>query len=185
MINNSKIKILNLIIIIIFAILIFNFTIDKDWFEKINPVLTEYNRVKVVYDNMSQNIKKKNYIENKNIELKNEINKLNVKTVRQEDIIKSLYLYSVKNNIEIEKIDFSEASPVASDNYNTEMTSENQIIQISINFKGSLNNALGLIDDIKNDKTDTAITHVHLLYWSEDVFFVVIDLNFYVISTDV
>ncbi len=186
MIINRKSKFINLLIFIIILALFLNLT-TKDWYTNINPILAEYNRLKGIYENMSLNLKMKDSLLKKNNELKIEISKLKLDTdILQEEIMSMLYILSKKNNIEIEKITFSEAASMTNLNVEEEITDVNTIdtvvfIQVNMNFKCNFNDLLKFIDNIKDEKRYVAISYLLLLSWNEKVVYGVVDFYFYTI----
>lgn len=188
MIISNRLKIFNFIILIIIIVLLWIFLHPKHWYIKINPLIEEYNHTKNIYDNMSFNIKMKDDILIRNEELKAEIYNLNIDTnILQEEILSLLYMHSNENNVEIEKITFSEITSFINDNIEEKAMSENtndigvNFIKVNMSFKCSFNNLLKLIDAIKSDNMYVAIPKLYLLSWDEGVVYSVVDLCFYTI----
>lgn len=156
-------------------------TLDTVTWHKLNPITEEYSSTIDIYENMSNNIKMKDAILSKNKELKNEISNLNFDAdVLQEDIMSLLYIHSKKNNLEINKIIFSEASSVIDENNDVSIIDTNiTFIQANVNFKCSFANMLKFIEDIKGGNKYVSITNLYLLSWNEEVLDGTIDLCFY------
>ncbi|MGB4438579.1 MAG: hypothetical protein WBJ13_04990 [Sedimentibacter sp.] len=189
---SNMIKVLCAVAIIGLIIFVLYLILPDGWYLKLNPIKDEHMKISVDYENISQNFEMENTYEKRKIELLNEIDNLNMETkILQEKIIYILYEYCLKNDIEINNITFSEIMPasltndIPDENYDTyeqvDYETAAVFICVSLEFTSSYEDMLNLVDDIKNDHMDIAVTNMRTVSLDGDVVYGVIDLNFYAI----
>jgi len=186
------IKVLCVVVIIGLVIFALYLVLPDEWYLKLNPIKDEHMKISVDYENISRNFKMENTYEKRKVELLNEIDNLNMETkLLQEKIISILYEYCLKDNIEINNITFSEIMPASltndssDENNDTYKQSEYETASVfmcvSLELNSSYEEMLNLVDDIKNDHMDIAVTNMRTVSLNGDVVYGVIDLNFYAI----
>ena len=185
----KRLKLINILIVFIAVVFIGMFLMYKEIYIKFNPLIEEYNMAKETYESMSLNTLMKDEILNRNKELINDFNNINIdKFLLQEDIMVFIYTLSKVNNVTIEEFVFSEQSYVANSGDEEGFASIDKsnldtliINNVNIKFKCSFNDMLKFIDDIKNDNKYVAISSFNLLSWNENVVYCQVDLCFYTI----
>jgi len=186
------IKVLCVVVVIGLLVFALHLVLPNDWNLKLIPIKAEHMKISVDYENISRNLKMASTYEKRKLELLNEIDNLNMESkILQEKIISIIYEYCLKNNIEINNITFSEIMPASLTN---EITEENNdtyeqseyetaavFMCVSLELTSSYEDMLNLVDDIKNDHMDIAVTKMRTVSLEGDVVYGVIELNFYAI----
>ncbi|GEM_PF-858920 len=184
--TKDGVKYLNAIILILIISALFFYIASDNWLSKFNSTIEKHIEISHAYDNMLQNFKTYDSLEKRKSSLLDEINRINMETgILQEEIISNLYGHCSENNIIITKINFSETVPVYFDN--EENSNEDNkdktavTVRVTIEFKSNFDDMLELIDDIKNDDRDIAVTNMRLLSLDDNDVIGIMDLNFYAI----
>lgn len=174
---------------VLIALALFCFVMPKEWLHKLNPVKWRYTETPLAYERMVQNFNIQDSLVEKKDRLLKEISEVNIETrLLQEEIISTVYGHCLDNNIVITKIIFSEISPV---NFNDEEISDESngaaamTVSVSVEFKGSFDDVLNVIDDIKGDVQDIGFSHMRLLSMDDSDIMGVMDLNFYALPLDI
>jgi len=151
----------------------------------------EYNLTSISYEKMNKNFELKKYYEDMEQRLLCEKYNFNVlQYLRQEEILKILQIYLYSNNINLTKINFSEALPVSINNSIDDSIIASQendyyrILNMSVNieFNSNYDNMLSFIDGLQNNTTDMSIVNISTTLSEENMVFVTMDINFYAIS---
>lgn len=168
---------------------LFCFVVPKEWMNKLNPAGWKHTEIPLAYEHMVQNFNIHDSLVEKKDQLLNEISKANIETrILQEEIISAVHGHCMDNNIVITKIIFSEISPV---NFNDEEISGKSddaaavTVGVSVEFKGSLDDVLNVIGDIKGDVQDIGFSNMRLLSMHDSDIMGVMDLNFYAMPLDI
>lgn len=172
-----------------------------------NHVNEDYNKICDVYSNMIQNIGMKELYEEKRRELLVEINSMNMLSdIKQENILEILYKHLSSCGVEIININFSEVTPLEINSADNEVliesSAENQTVNtisnsnsnlnineqlstlttlVDIEFRSSYERVLTLIDELKENKNDMAITNIHLIKSDYNNIYGVMSVRFYAI----
>lgn len=172
-----------------------------------NHVNEDYNKICDVYSNMIQNIKMKELYEEKRRELLVEINSMNMLSdIKQENILEILYRHLSSCGVEIININFSEVTPLEINSADNEVliesSAENQTVNtisnsnsnlninerlstlttlVDIEFRSSYEQVLTLIDELKENKNNMAITNIHLIKSDYNNIYGVMSVRFYAI----
>lgn len=182
-----KIGLLILVVIIILAAS--NVLLNVNSFKSINK---EYNKVNTNYAVMSDNLKMMKVFKNREREIMNEINELNIlMNLDQEEVITILDTCMKTCNINASKITFSEVHHLIINNENTQIeisegeSAETKIQQmanmaVSLEFTSTYDEMILFIYEIQNYKTEISIANMRIINQDEgENVHCAISLNFY------
>lgn len=177
-----KYKLLILIVIIIVIISLIA-GIPRRIFSKLF-IAEEYDNIHLEYENMYQNLSMKNFYEDNQINLIKKINELNIDNdILQDQIINILSNISVKNNIELGNIKFSETMSVFPDTPSTEESDSLQnsavYMKVTADFDSDFDDMISFIDDIKISDTEISLIDISILLLDSDKVHVMLNLMFY------
>ncbi len=172
-----------IIFLVLLVLVLFYFVMPKELIHELNPSKWKQTEIPLAYERMVQNFSIQNcLVENKD-RLLSEIKETNIEPrILHEEIISTVYGYCIDNNVIITKITFSEISPV---NFIDEEISEKPsgtapvMVTVGVEFRGSFDDVLNLVDDIKEDSQNIGFSHMRLLSMDDNDFMGVMDLKFY------
>lgn len=195
--NNKCIKALICLVVVFVIFYILKNNVPAKAVGKLSSKQDEYLKIKIDYENMADNFKKKKYYEDSADKLLKEINALDVLTdIKQEQIIEILNENISNCNIEATSINFSEVIPVRINNSNNaevvqseEILNENAtqnavMISVQIEFKSSYDNMLKFVDELQNSSINIVIENMRI-YMDKDNVYGVMDLSFYAVPLEV
>lgn len=160
----------------------------------------DYNKTKEIYDNMSRNIRMKNFYEEQKKKLLVEVSELNIfSDIRQENILEILYKSFSSCRIEIVSISFSNVIATSIDIASNEIVSESKMdntdfqndqlpmvsMIVNIEFKSSYEKILDLIDKLQENNYDIAITNIHIIKSNFNDNHCFMDVSFYAIPLNI
>lgn len=159
-------------------------------------IIEDYNKTKEAYDNMSQNIRMKNFYEDQKERLLVEVSELKFfSDINQDNIIEILYQGLSLCGIEIISISFSNVITTSIDILSNETVPESKMdntdignnqlpvlsIIINIEFKTSYKKFLALIDKLQENNYNIAITKIHIIKSDINNVHSFMDISFYAI----
>lgn len=183
-------KILILILFVVLLIYIFYKFVPIKSIFNMNDLKSEYKNILNSYETMTQNIKMKKDYEEKEEELKYEIEKLNIlPNIKQERVIDLLDKLISESNINIYSINFTEISPLITDENKDESESielsvqkeEIVFMKVNMEFTSNYDELILFIDKIQNNSYNLAITNIQMLSQNENEIKCIIDISFYAI----
>lgn len=189
---NFNFKNLNILLIagIILAVIIGN--IPENIYLKISQVIDEYKEVQSTYETMTINFKMKDYYEERKIQLVNEVKSLDYETqIYLEQIIDLISYQCVNNGIEIQNISFDnielfnseDIEQLSKQGNNTEAKNSMSVLHATAEFNCGLDNILDLIDDLKIESRNIALSNIRVLRVDDKLVNVSADMNFYYINS--
>jgi hypothetical protein len=144
----------------------------------INNSVERFKETEYCYVTMIENFTMKTYYEERKNELVKQVNSLNYNyNLLQEEIISTINLHCLRNNIAIDNFAFMDNDDVG-ENLG-EDDSPLRVNRVSMEFKCSFDDLLRFIDDIKNDVVKVSVVRMRIINWKEDLVNVNIELNFY------
>lgn len=191
MTTNFNYKIL-IYISLIGIILLFITGIPESIFSKLS-VSEEYNKTYSLYETMHQNLDMKSSFEETKEDLLMKIKELNIDTdILQDKIINILSSISMKNNIVLNNIKFSDVMPVFSDDFNSEETLEAKdslvnsaiCMKVTVDFDSDFSDMLSFVDDVKNCETEVSVLDISILLLDNDKVRVMMNLMFYALPME-
>lgn len=148
----------------------------------VNPLRKQHEVSKIRYENMLENFKIENYVEDERNKLCSKLEELNFNSeLCQEKIIRALYECSEENQISISNIKFQEDiyTDVIEIVESEEERESFYFTSVNVEIKLEFHELLNFIDTITDYGKYISVTDLRIMAWEGDVLYGVLNLKFY------
>lgn len=144
---------------------------------KISPA-EKYKNINSEYKNMYENLNMRSIYEERQNDLLEKVNKLDIDVeIKQDHIINLLGRISEKNNIQIDSIKFSEKIPL--------QDSPTECMKVTLDFNSTFDDMVSFIDDIKRGEWEISLFDISILLSEGDRVGVTLNLMFYALPMNI